>query len=564
VTDVSLVVERRLALRRHRTSDSGVLARAGTPSVALLVGLWVVGGAVLALQLGRHAVSRSQEARVLQTAREMLDAPLEGWLLPQVNGHPRMQKPPLAYWLTALSYGIFGTSNEAAGRVPAVLAGWFTLGLTGAIALRLFGRRAAFFAGAALLGSILFFRHARLAETDVLVMLFVAAGCWAAWQVTRPGASKAEMFAWSHAAAAAVGLAAMTKGPPALYPLLFLLAVCIVERRWHSLRTFVLSGAPLTVALIAGPWFWHVWTHPTSAALVTDLRTSVEGGKGHWDWPFVYAYQLPLAAAPWTGVVLVAVATAVPRVRRDLRLRRLLIWVGVILLPLCLWGNKQRHYLLPLLPPLMIMTGWYIDRGLRATSFQPGTQLPRVLRMVAVLTAVACAIAVPVILIIGPVMRGSRRVPEAADVLLALALIAGVCGSVVMTRTRGLAAGIATFALAGVLIVYVSLTSWSVTLDPVNPRVIADAIRERYGEAAPLAFVRREYLPLCYNLDRIIPVAKCEAELAELTASHSAGLVAIDVSSEGGCAMDVGLLEELRFTDAEGKTYAIGPMKSAE
>src|SRR5687768_6082989 len=85
--------------------------------VSLLL-LWLASGALLVAFLGAIPVTRSQEARVLETARQMLDAPVAHWLLPQLNGRPRMQKPPLAYWLTAWSYKAFGVS-AAAGRLPA-------------------------------------------------------------------------------------------------------------------------------------------------------------------------------------------------------------------------------------------------------------------------------------------------------------------------------------------------------------------------------------------------------------------------------------------------------------
>ena len=40
-------------------------------------------------------VQRTQEARVLETAREMMYAPWRGWLIPKLNGQPRLEKPPL-------------------------------------------------------------------------------------------------------------------------------------------------------------------------------------------------------------------------------------------------------------------------------------------------------------------------------------------------------------------------------------------------------------------------------------------------------------------------------------
>lgn len=52
-------------------------------------------------------------------AREMLQK--NDWILPTVNGIPRLQKPPLVYWCILISYKIFGI-NEFAARLPEALA----------------------------------------------------------------------------------------------------------------------------------------------------------------------------------------------------------------------------------------------------------------------------------------------------------------------------------------------------------------------------------------------------------------------------------------------------------
>ena len=43
------------------------------------------------------------------------------WLLPTNDGIPRLQKPPLLYWVIIASYKILGV-NEAAARLPVALA----------------------------------------------------------------------------------------------------------------------------------------------------------------------------------------------------------------------------------------------------------------------------------------------------------------------------------------------------------------------------------------------------------------------------------------------------------
>jgi 4-amino-4-deoxy-L-arabinose transferase-like glycosyltransferase len=57
-------------------------------------------------------------------AREM--ATRADWLIPTQDGVPRLQKPPLVYWIEIVSLQIFGV-NEFAARLPVVLAavGWF-------------------------------------------------------------------------------------------------------------------------------------------------------------------------------------------------------------------------------------------------------------------------------------------------------------------------------------------------------------------------------------------------------------------------------------------------------
>src|SRR5690348_12928750 len=83
-------------------------------------------GVALLLFLDLAPVQRTQEARVLETAREMLGRPVHNWLVPQLNGEVRLRKPPLAYWVSAGSFELFGVKHWA-GRLPMALAGWLTI-----------------------------------------------------------------------------------------------------------------------------------------------------------------------------------------------------------------------------------------------------------------------------------------------------------------------------------------------------------------------------------------------------------------------------------------------------
>jgi len=58
------------------------------------------------------------DGQYAEAAREMIAR--GDWLVPTQDGIPRLQKPPLLYWLEMLSLRTFGV-NEFAARLPVTL-----------------------------------------------------------------------------------------------------------------------------------------------------------------------------------------------------------------------------------------------------------------------------------------------------------------------------------------------------------------------------------------------------------------------------------------------------------
>lgn len=531
--------------------------------------LWLVGAAVLCAGLGLAPVSRTQEARVLETAREMLGGETHNWLVPRVNGHVRLQKPPLAYWLTAFAFQVFDVS-EGTGRIPGALAGWLAIGVTGATASWLFGRRAGFFAGATLLGSYLFFRHSRLAETDVLVTLFVTAAVCALWRgfalssrmtldgVPGPdGPSPLTLRAalWYHAAATVTGLAVVSKGPPAAYPILFFVALACVERKWKPLLHFLLSGAPLTTAAVALPWFAYVARDPMVEQLTRDLQNSAGGGRGHGGLFITYLPKLFVATAPWSALWVVALVAAARTWREDHRLRGLVIWVAAILLPLFGWGNKQFHYLMPVMPPLMILVGWLLDESLKATP-AVGRKIASLTRLLLGVTAVTFAAAAPGLIFVGKWERG-RLIP--ADFAAAAFVLSTIAVAGLVYRRRGSAAGATAFAIGNALALFVLVGLWAPSLNSENIRAIPPALAARYGDG-PFALVGKEDLPVVFHMRRILPVVRTEAEIAALVARQP-DVVVIEPIGDNNKPR-AAIVEEARFRDDE-TVYRVGRINPA-
>src|SRR2546423_7481696 len=264
------------------TLDAEIRSDPNAPTTARdahrLLLAWLVAGAVLLAGLGHSPVRRTQEARVLVTAREMISSRegLRGWLVPHLNGKVRLEKPPLAYWLAAASMKLFGVT-EAAGRLPNAIAGWLTLAVTYLLARRAFGAQAALLSSATLLTSYMFFRHARLAETDVLATLFVTAAVHLIWQFVDEEFAARRRFLLAHASAAMIALAVLAKGPPALFAALFFVAYALIAHRPRRLWEWCLTGAPITGAIIALPWFLYIRALPEWPIIYEEMRAALAG-----------------------------------------------------------------------------------------------------------------------------------------------------------------------------------------------------------------------------------------------------------------------------------------------
>lgn len=528
------------------------LSASGDPAYPLRRGLllWLAGGVLICAGLGVASVSRTQEARVLETAREMLGSDLHNWLVPRVNGHIRLQKPPLAYWLTAFSYKLLGVS-EGVGRIPAALSGWLTVGVAASIASWLFGRRAGFFAGAALFGSYLFFRHSRLAETDVLATLFITSAVFALWRgfgrddADRPTFGRAAL--WFHAAAAMIALAILSKGPPAGFPLLFFIGLAAFNRRWSALGQFVASGAPLTAAVIALPWFLYVRQDPMYGQLVGDLRNSAGGGRGHSGLFTTYLPPLFVATAPWSALWIAGLIGAFRHWRSDPRLRGMAIWVSSILLPMFLWGNKQFHYLMFVMPPLMALVGWLLDQSLKPDAGKEGLLVRRIWAV----TAFLFGFAAPGLIVAGKMDRGYI---QPADVVVTVLLAAMLAAVWLVFRARGVEAAMKTFAVGTAAAMFVVVGLWAPSLNPLNCRTIVPQLEARYGDG-PFAFAGKEDLPLVFHMRRIVPVVRSESEVAELGTRRPRFVVIEPIS--GTNRPRPAIQEDARF-EADETIYRIG------
>ena len=111
------------------------------------------------------------EGRYVGVALEMLWS--GDWLVPTLDTLPYFHKPPLFYWLTAASLGVFGI-NEWAARLPSLLAATGAAFAVYLFVRRWAGERQALLALAVLATTPFFFGGAQFANLDMLVAACIA------------------------------------------------------------------------------------------------------------------------------------------------------------------------------------------------------------------------------------------------------------------------------------------------------------------------------------------------------------------------------------------------------
>jgi 4-amino-4-deoxy-L-arabinose transferase-like glycosyltransferase len=277
------------------------------------------------------------------------------YLVPRFEGRLFADKPPVAYWLTALAFRILG-EREAAGRLPHVL-----LGAGGAVLVLLLGEHLldvarGTVASVLFASSLLFVVYARLLLTDSALLFFTLLSILGFVRVLE-GDGRWEIAA---GAGAALGLAVLSKGPVALLsPGLFCLGYVAGGAAGRSGKTLLRLSLALAVSLaVAAPWFWLA-AQATGGAVTRafwlreNVSRFVAPMEGHGAPAPAVLLVTWLGLFPWSGAFLVVSRRGF--LTRCPRQWGLLAWAGGVLLFFALARTKLAHYLLPALPPIALL-----------------------------------------------------------------------------------------------------------------------------------------------------------------------------------------------------------------
>src|SRR5205809_781996 len=239
---------------------------------ALLAILIALAALLHVATIGSGDLYSETEGQYAGAAREMVES--HQWLLPTNDGIPRLQKPPLLYWLIIVSFKLFGV-NAAAARLPVALAVVVSVALIFLIGEKLTDYWRGFIAGLIYLSFCGTFLLARIVMPEPLVSAFIAGAMFCAVSGYQRRRQRRAWFAGFWICSA---FACLSKGLlGVLYPAAILVLLSIFYRearlryrallRWEYVAIFLLIVAP-----------WHIWAE--------------------WHFPGYFRYQL---STEWLG-----------------------------------------------------------------------------------------------------------------------------------------------------------------------------------------------------------------------------------------------------------------------
>lgn len=305
------------------------------------------------------------EARNFISAREMITD--NNWLLTTMNGEARYEKPPLPTWITAVFGLIFGLKSLLALRFPTIIFISIIGVFTYLFSMKIVSNSMHSVVNALIaITSFYIIGIAFEAPWDIFTHGFMLMAIYHLFQFFE----KENQFGM-HVVLAGIfmGCSILCKGPISIYALLlpFILAYGFTYRfkKFKSKLIYVLGG--VIIALLVGGW-WYVYVRtqdPHTFKTIAIRETS--NWHSYNIKPFYYYWSFFTQSGIWTIPAFIGLLYPYlkSRVSNLKSYQFSILWTILAVILLSIVPEKKSRYLMPVLIPLAINTGFYIEYLIR-------------------------------------------------------------------------------------------------------------------------------------------------------------------------------------------------------
>ncbi len=258
-----------------------------------------------------HDLWEPDELRCAEVTREMI---VDGhWIVPHLEGEVYPDKPPLFFWLIAVSSYCFGGLNTFAIRLPAALAGIGGILIVFLFGKRLqsseFGVRSSEYRWTGLIASLIlaampcYFAMSIAARMDILLTFFVSAALYCFYLAYSNNSGWFYLLFYF-----LMGMGTLTKGPIGLLiPFLTVLSYLLVIGEWKKILQLRLASGFLVFAATVAAWLVPaVILGGRDYAYQILFHQNVDRYIGGWNHANSVAYYfkvLPVILMPWTPLL---------------------------------------------------------------------------------------------------------------------------------------------------------------------------------------------------------------------------------------------------------------------
>jgi 4-amino-4-deoxy-L-arabinose transferase-like glycosyltransferase len=322
------------------------------------------------------------EARFAQATKQMVET--GDFVDIRFQDEVRYKKPVGIYWLqaaaveTASALGLQKAELRIwVYRIPSLIGAIGAVLLTYWTALAFVTRRGAVLAALLLASSVLLSVEARLAKTDAMLLMTVVAAMGAlarvylSWQ--RGEDPEHPPWSWPAIFWTAMAASILIKGPLILmFAGLTIVTLAIRDRSAEWLwRLRPLWGLMWALVLVL-PWFIAIFWRSGDAFFADsvggDMLSKLGAQESHGAPPGLYLLIFWITF--WPGAPLAGMAApAVWRARREPGAQYLLAWLVPSWIVFELVLTKLPHYVLPLYPPIAILTVGALERRVLSRSW---------------------------------------------------------------------------------------------------------------------------------------------------------------------------------------------------
>ncbi|MHC1698430.1 MAG: glycosyltransferase family 39 protein [Geobacteraceae bacterium] len=314
------------------------------------------------LFLGELPFKEPDESRYAEIPREMLES--GDFITPRLNYVKYFEKPPLHYWVNALSLSAFG-NKEAAARFPSALFGLCGVLLVYHIGRKLYGRRAGLYSALVLGSSVgyLFQSRMNIIDTTLTICMAAALGFFLLAS-RREEENKGRYYYLFYLFCALSVLAKGLIGIVLPGGVIFL--YLLLTKRWNLLREMRIPSGTCLFLVVCAPWFILVslknpeffqffFIHEHFERFLTKVH-------GRYEPPWYFIPVLLGGIMPWSFFLPGAVKSVWEK--RDSHQLFLCLWFGVIFVFFSLSSSKLIPYILPVFPAVALLIGSAISAAL--------------------------------------------------------------------------------------------------------------------------------------------------------------------------------------------------------